>query len=55
MTWADFLETNASRYLEAKQWRDAGLSWEDVLATWHKGDDLLWAADVRDIAAGGND
>ena len=44
MTWTDFLETNASRYLEARQWRDAGLSWEDVLRTWHKGDDLLWAA-----------
>lgn len=55
MTWTDFLNQNASRYLEARQWRDAGLSWEDVLATWHKGDDLLWAADVRDIAAGGND
>lgn len=44
MTWQDFLEANHTRYLEARQWRDSGMSWQDVLATWHKGDDLLWAA-----------
>lgn len=42
MTWQDTLDSltrpNSPAYLEAEVWkRDAGLSWEDVLATWHTG------------------
>jgi len=42
MAYEEFLiaDTSSNRhlvYVEARQWRDAGLSWEDVLATWHTG------------------
>lgn len=45
MDWQQFLNENATRYIEARDWLAAGMSWDDVLKTWHKGDDLLWAAE----------
>jgi hypothetical protein len=45
MNWQQFITDNADRYLEARQWRDAGLSWEQVRDTWPVGNDLLWAAE----------
>jgi hypothetical protein len=44
MTWTDFLNANASRFREARDWQAAGLSWDEVLRTWPVGNDLLWAA-----------
>jgi hypothetical protein len=45
MNWQQFITNNADRYLEARQWLDAGLSWEQVRDTWPVGNDLLWAAE----------
>lgn len=41
MTWTDFLNQNASRYLEARQWRDKGWVWGCVVAGWFYGIDLF--------------
>ena len=59
MTWQETLDSltrpNSPAYLEAEIWKRDGWTFDRVIAEWHKGDDLLWAADVRDIAVGGND
>lgn len=47
-TFQDFLSAHTSpatpSYLEADQWQREGWTWERVVAEWHKGEDILWAA-----------
>lgn len=54
--WKKFLEDhcypNSPSYKEAHEWRDSGLTWEQVLETWDKGDDLLWAAQEMGLLSG---
>jgi hypothetical protein len=50
MTWKEFLIYHTSRngrpvIKEAKQWLAEGWSFERVVAEWHVGNDILWAAE----------